>query len=480
MSFFGYIDINTINSEGLGIDDESISGGSKKTKSKSIKIQHKIKKNKKIDEEKSDNINETKTDNQVNDNTNNIKLDKKQEEMRISELLKEDIKELSKEEYISYLNEYYDKYVTYVKIVHEDYKNIKIPVYITEEKIPEIKVLHIVNDIRKINRIINSPQINGDYNKNNELKAKNKQIMSNSPSLNNSLYKQTMTNLSLLDFKELHRLINKYNYNELFKVIKYRLSKYDIKIEHNSKILCKRYWVNGMNQYKNLVYDKNVYSNLLNRNNGINNEFITKTNTIIYENEDKIFNELKRYINTDPTDNNDKYESIKITSLDVPSSQTENSSFVNAYNKYIENRIEEKLVRCTTTPVKTIINITEQLINSIDIDSLIQNTNNKYEMIDKILQQIRVYLVDALYNLNSSIKNKRELYFANAKIIFDVSNRIQIILNNEFYNQDIKFPIDTFEKKTEAYGKIKLIVNKSINESGVKNINRSVEQTICI
>jgi hypothetical protein len=102
------------------------------------------------------------------------------------------------------------------------------------------------------------------------------------------------------------------------------------------------------------------------------------------------------------------------------------------------------------------------------------------ELIDIILSDVRIFLVDVLYNMNSSIKNKRELYFANVKIIFDISKNIKSSLKTELYTQDIKFPLDTFEKKTEAYGKLKSTITKVINESGVKTIGRSADQTICI
>lgn len=474
MSFFGFIDINDINTEGLGIDtNNNIKGGNKK-------LQKIIKK--RYDNNKNDNnSNESSNNNDIiNNNVSRYNNDKKQEELKQSDILRDRSVQLSKDELYNYIKSYYDNYVKFIDIVNKEYNNIKLPSYISNEKIIEIKALHIVNDLKKINRMLNTPQINQDYSIIQEIKNKNRLLMANYPLLDDNTYKQIIANLSLLDIKEIIKLINKYGYNELFKIVKFKIPRLEVNIENKSKILCKRYWVNNMSQYKNLVYDKSIYTKNINKNNGIDINFINMTNSIVYENEDKITNELKRYINTDVNNKIDKFKNNKIDNYEIKDKTVNHANFVSAYNKYIENIINQKIVKCTTIPAKNIVNISDQLFNSINIDSIINNSSNKDELITKIIQNFRVFLVDALYNLNSSVKNKRELYFANAKIIFDIIKEIKTILKQELNSQDIVFPLDNFDKKTEAYGKIKLIINKCIDHSGVKRIGKTVEQTICI
>ena len=514
MEIFSITDIGSINDEGLGLRDNKKTkyGGiakklNKKTIVKNSNIKKKIVKKTKSDSDSSD-IDEQhnnqshieSSDEDVNDKSEKmIDLSKKQEELKISEILSNPITELSQEELKTKIDEYYNKYCTFVDIVNEYYPKTRIPLYIKEETNIELKLLHILNELRKISSFLNTPIVLDDYNKTIDIKQRNKELFTRKPNLDKSVYIQTINNLGLLDLNELKRLVNKYNYNDLFKVMKFKFSRSTFIVESDQDLYCKRYWVNNMEQYKNLVYDKSVYYKKINKNTGINPVYLDLTNTIIYKNEEKIHEELKRYVNNintvidnktliDKIDNNtlsinnenSTTNKVKINQININKQQQDDSCFISSYNKYIEDKIKFKMVKCNTVPVKTMINISEQLINSININNLMNKANQNSELIDIVLSDIRIFLVDVLYNMNSSVKNKRELYFANAKIIFDITKNIKSNLKTELFSQDIKFPLDTFEKKTEVYGKLKNVLTKVINESGVKTIGRSVDQTICI
>jgi len=519
MNFLSF-DISEINDNGIGItnysnnniyNDYNKHGGVKKKTIKKITTQKKKtnKTTKKVDN-KVDNKDKIKIDSEsseeeetlANKIVDNIDLTKKQEEFKVSEILKEPIIELTNEELKLKIDEYFNNYSKFVDIIHEYYTNIRVPLYIKEETNIEIKLLHILNELRKISSLLNSPLILTDYHKTNEIKTRNRELFSRKPILDKSTYVQTITNLSLLDINEIKKLVNKYNYSDLFRIMKFKFSKAIFIVEPDDKLFCKRYWINNMEQYKNLVYDKSVYYKTINKNTGINPVYIELTDTILYKNEEKIQSDLKRFISNEKTnidttkiqnnisninqtniniiDVNKINNNIKISQSNISKIQEDESCFVNAYNKYIENKINTKMVKCTTVSVRTMINITDQLINSININNLMNNSTQNSDLIDRVLSDVRIFLVDVLYNMNSSIKNKRELYFANAKIIFDITKNIKSNLKTELYSQDIKFPIDTFEKKTEIGGRLKNIIIKVINESGVKTIGRSVDQTICI
>jgi len=512
MEIFSITDIGSINDEGLGLRDNKKTkyGGiakklNKKTIVKNSNIKKKIVKKTKSDSDSSD-IDEQhnnqshieSSDEDVNDKSEKmIDLSKKQEELKISEILSNPITELSQEELKTKIDEYYNKYCTFVDIVNEYYPKTRIPLYIKEETNIELKLLHILNELRKISSFLNTPIVLDDYNKTIDIKQRNKELFTRKPNLDKSVYIQTINNLGLLDLNELKRLVNKYNYNDLFKVMKFKFSRSTFIVESDQDLYCKRYWVNNMEQYKNLVYDKSVYYKKINKKTGINPVYLDLTDTILYKNEEKIKNDLKRFVsNTNPiidnktlidkidnnllSDNRSINNKIKVNQVNINKQQHDESCFISSYNKYIEDKIKLKMVKCSTVSVRTMINISDQLINSININNLMNRVTQNSELIDIILSDVRIFLVDVLYNMNSSIKNKRELYFANAKIIFDISKNIKSSLKTELYTQDIKFPLDTFEKKTEAYGKLKSTITKVINESGVKTIGRSADQTICI
>jgi hypothetical protein len=515
--------LSEFNDEGFGIDNKKVKGGalykksvskkplSKKTSKKISKDKPKKQNNKTviINNESSESESESSDSESSKDehNENNIveneeksvNLNKKQEEYKITEILSNPISELTQDELKDKINEYYNNYVKYVDIINEYYPKIRIPFNVKEETNIELKLLHILNELRKISSLLNTPLVLTDYNKTVEIKERNKELFTRKPILDKSVYFQTISNISLLNLEDIKNLINKYNYSDLFKVLKFKFTKTIIVIEPNNELFCKRYWINNMEQYKNLVYDKSVYYKKINKNTGINPVYLDLTNTIIYKNEEKIHEELKRYVNNintvidnktliDKIDNNtlsinnenSTTNKVKINQININKQQQDDSCFISSYNKYIEDKIKFKMVKCNTVPVKTMINISEQLINSININNLMNKANQNSELIDIVLSDIRIFLVDVLYNMNSSIKNKRELYFANAKIIFDITKNIKSNLKTELFSQDIKFPLDTFEKKTEVYGKLKNVLTKVINESGVKTIGRSVDQTICI
>jgi hypothetical protein len=498
MNILSTFDIYSLNDNGMGLlstpnTTNMIYGGLKKkpikkinTKKKSTKSTKPKKSNKPTINEDSESESEEEIvkseyiDKIKDDLVDTVNLYNKQDEFKVSDILREPVIGLNHEELINQINEFYEKYVKFVDLIHDHFPNIRVPLFIKEEPNIELKLLHILNELRKITTLLKSPLILTDYHKTNEIKLRNKELFARKPISDNSVYVQTITNLGTLDINELKKLVNKYNYIDLFKVMKFKYSKTSYNIEPLNNKYCKRYWINNMEQYKNLVYDKSVYYKKLDKNTGINPVYIDLTNTIIYQNDSKIQNDLKRIANKEININSDIKDEIKQPQTTITSEQENNSTFINAYNKYVEDKIKLKIVRCVPLTVKSMINITDQLIGSININNLINNSLQMPELIDKVLSDVRIFLVDVLYNMNTSVKNKRELYFANAKIIFDITKNIKSNLKIELYSQDIKFPIDTFEKKNEAYGKLKNVISKVINDSGVKTIGRSAEQTICI
>lgn len=102
------------------------------------------------------------------------------------------------------------------------------------------------------------------------------------------------------------------------------------------------------------------------------------------------------------------------------------------------------------------------------------------EFIDVLMTDINNTLLEVLFKTNNNIKNKKELYFGNAKIVFDTSKKIATTIKNELFSMNIKLPINDKVDKFELANKLNAIIAKAITISGIATYSKSVDQVICI
>jgi hypothetical protein len=361
------------------------------------------------------------------------------------------------------ISEYFNKYKIYVEMLQEFYNIINIPEYIINEKDENLKFLHIYYEILKINNILSEVYDSREYEKNKEIINRNKLFLSKYPVLDNNVYNHVCSYFNNFNIQELLILYDKYGYSEFIRLKTNSIDK-TIFQQFNNFNLTTRFWTKNMNNIENLAYNISIFKENINSLSGVTPTIIKKTKTIIYENEDNIKNIFDR-----------KIDDQKINNI----TNKENTGFIESYNKYIENLILNNIKKCNIIPVKATTNIMNMIISSINVYKYMICKSN-YELINLVIEDINKTIIGILFKLNDNIKNKKELYYGNTKIVMELSKKIEHLIKIELNNSKIKLPITDKTDKYDLSNKLKDVLIKSITYSGIISNIKSLDQTLCL
>lgn len=350
--------------------------------------------------------------------------------------------------------EKYKKFISDVIKLREDFETSQL---IDTTKSDPLTLLFVLYDIKRASKFLSTPKYGDDYEANKEYIKESRQLIDDKPTITKEEYSSIFSGIKLT-LDELINYYNKTGYNEFLTLYMrmYKVDDFNIKCKSG---YVKRYWINNMKEYKNLVYDRYVLEIPVDAKTGVTEDFIKATDTIKLQNDEVMRKELPRIVNNNKSD--------------------KKVCFISAYNKGMEDLIFSKIERCAMFHVKKPIDITQQLLLSINFYKYV-NCETNDDFINLVLSDVRKYIVDAYYSLNPLIKNKRELFYANANIVFDILKKIKSILRNSMFEQRISLPIKSRDEIPELLSKMKSIIYKAIDECGIKQQKKGVDQTVCI